>query len=530
MNEIFAQVVMILRFVWRNRWPALAATWFVCIAGWVYIATLRDVYMSQARVYVNTANILRPLLRGLAVESDTRAQVALMQRTLAGRPNLARVLDMTGKLTPDTGELEKAILIEQLERETSVRPVGDNLYLIVYRDRDPQQAYDVVQALLTIFIESNLGASRSEMDAARRFIEQQINDYEEQLERAELRLARFRQVNMDHLSGQAGYRGRVEGARSYLAEVKAQLRDAKVRRAALQKELVLEPPFFQQESTQIAGATPASVLRIRQLEVGLEDLLSRYTEEHPDVLIARRNLASARQQLDRDGGPTISRGNSTVIRSANPVYEQIKVRVVNQEAEIATLVGRIKGAEVRVDELLANAAQVPVVEAELTKLDRDYNVLKSKYESLLGRREAERISRAQQIGEEENQYRVVEPPEVSVRPVGPNRLAFFTLALLMGLGAGGSLALLFGFASDTISGIPQLREAIALPVLGGVSYVKSQAQRVGQLFEPMAFGAVVLGLFACYGGFIFFELNVGFGSLTLADASNLLQSALQLFV
>ena len=68
----------------------------------------------------------------------------------------------------------------------------DNLYVIAYRDPDPEQAQRVVQALLSIFVESSLGDKRKGTDTARRFIEEQIRAYEKQLEEAENRLKDFK--------------------------------------------------------------------------------------------------------------------------------------------------------------------------------------------------------------------------------------------------------------------------------------------------------------------------------------------------
>ena len=50
----------------------------------------------------------------------------------------------------------------------------------------------MVQTLLTIFIESATGGSRTDMENARRFLERQIQSYEQQLRAAEKRRADFR--------------------------------------------------------------------------------------------------------------------------------------------------------------------------------------------------------------------------------------------------------------------------------------------------------------------------------------------------
>ena len=65
---------------------------------------------------------------------------------------------------------------------------------------------------------------------------------------------------------------------------------------------------------------------------------------------------------------------------------------------------------------------MPQVEAEFTQLNRDYDVQKKTYESLLSRRESAAMGKdVQDTGGA--QFRVIDPPRVSPQPVAPNRLA-----------------------------------------------------------------------------------------------------------
>jgi uncharacterized protein involved in exopolysaccharide biosynthesis len=54
----------------------------------------------------------------------------------------------------------------------------DNIYTINYRDTQPEHAKRVVQSLVSIFVESNLGDARKDSESARKFIDEQITTYE----------------------------------------------------------------------------------------------------------------------------------------------------------------------------------------------------------------------------------------------------------------------------------------------------------------------------------------------------------------
>jgi uncharacterized protein involved in exopolysaccharide biosynthesis len=119
--------------------------------------------------------------------------VALVSRTLISRPNVERLIRMTDMDLKVTSAAEKEAMAESVQRTLKIAGVPrDNLYSISYRDSSPDQAKRVVQSLLSIFVESSLGNTRRDSDTARRFIEEQIRQYEKRLEEAEGRLKDFR--------------------------------------------------------------------------------------------------------------------------------------------------------------------------------------------------------------------------------------------------------------------------------------------------------------------------------------------------
>src|SRR3569832_899688 len=95
MQEAIAQVLQHVRASWRYRWLIALVAWPLCISGWIYVHSLPDQYQASARVYLDTQSMLRPLLSGLAVQSNAQSEVVLMTRTLLSRPILEKVSRMT---------------------------------------------------------------------------------------------------------------------------------------------------------------------------------------------------------------------------------------------------------------------------------------------------------------------------------------------------------------------------------------------------------------------------------------------------
>ena len=120
----------------------------------------------------------------------------------------------------------------------------------------------------------------------------------------------------------------------------------------------------------------------------------------------------------------------------NPAFAALKLRVIDKEAEAAKLQGKLKLAAREVRDLESRAYQVPQIEAQMTKLNRDYDVLKSQYEQLLSRRAQARLSRDRDEIGDKVQFRVVDPPRVPALPQGPNRPLLLSAVLPIACAAG----------------------------------------------------------------------------------------------
>ena len=524
MEELYPQLLAWLNGLWRRRWIALLVAWVVCVGGWIYVAKMPDSYSSSGRVYVDTATVLRPLLRGIAVEDDVYSEIEVMKRTLLSRPNLEKVARATDLDITATTDAAMERLIQRLRGSTSVHGAGDNLFAITYSGHDPQQAKDIVQALITIFIERNLGDNRTDMDAARQFLDQQIRAYELQLEEAEQRTARFKQQNMGLLPGNNGYHGRLQRARGELVGAKSRLKEAVTQRDILRREMAEVPEFLEFRSDQrLQGAGPPSDTEIRIIEIEgqLQDMLAVYTEQHPDVVKARRRLdALLKKQEDEiaaalEGAALANdpENQAETLKSANPLYDQLRVRLIEQEARVQISQEKVREREQQVAELDALATSVPIVEAEFVKLNRDYDVLQRKYQELLSRREAARISQDRENQADKVQFRIIDPPQVPNFPSGPNRGIFLIMATIVGLGAGAGLAFLLTIISPTYANARQLADQFGIPVIGVVREIKSAWKRPVRLAAAMSFFVAFLFIPGFLGLLLHFEKQYGLGRL-----------------
>lgn len=516
--NVVDQLYLELRRIWQRRWIALAVAWFVAVVGAAGVVMLPDEYESEARIYVDTDSLLGPLLQGITVQDDIGSRVDIMQRTLLSKPNVTDVIRTVDlDLTVHSRE-EMEALIENITRRTSVKAQTRELFTVSHVADDPELAKDIVESLLTIFIESNVGRHRSDVQSAKSFLNNQIETYERQLRETEKKLADFKSKHTDVL-GTKNFTSRLGDARDELEQASIEYEDALIRLEKLQQRLAETPQYVAADTAPQSSGGSQSVSptleRISALEQRLDDLLLRYTEQHPDVITTRRQLKDLREQYEGERRAAAENGGandgSAPVRGPkvqNPVYEELQLRLVEAESEVATKERRVENAQQNLERLRQMANTAPKLEAQLADLNRDYKVLQEKYQDLLSRRESARISEAREIQTKSVEFRIVDPPEAPARPSGPNRPLYLGVVLVFALGAGGGFAYLLAQLDESFPSPERLRETFAVPVIGTIARATTAAGDWKRRATNLSFGTAFSALVAVFVVLIVFMPQV----------------------
>ena len=293
MNESIELVIIYLRGMWQYRWAGLLVAWLAALGGWAWVAMIPDRFEASTRVYIDTDSVLRPLLKGLTVETDVEQRLQLMTRTLLSRPNLEKLIRMTDMdITANTQEKQENLLL-QLKNSISVNSLasktgkhGDNsnFYTISYQNSDGGLAKKIVESLLSILVESSLGDTRKDSNAAREFLDEKIQEYEAKLSASEDQLAEFKRKNMGYLPDREGdYFNSLKVMQEKYDTALLELREATKRRDTLRQQI----EEFKKNGTVTTSdgtrlLTPEQQ-RIQLLQTRLDEMLLRYTDKHPDI-------------------------------------------------------------------------------------------------------------------------------------------------------------------------------------------------------------------------------------------------------
>src|SRR6202049_4751391 len=305
LDRVFDEV----RGAWRFRWFGMAAACLIALLGWCIVFALPDRYAADARIFVDTRTALKPALQGLTTDQNVDAQINYVRQSLLEGPQLEKIAKETGVLpVPVTDERDRTRILNTLSDGIALavysagsqgdeRSTAGTIYNFHYTDADRDRALRVVEALLNTFVEQTLGGKREGSEHAQKFLETQIKDYEQRLSSAEDRLAAFKKKNVGLMpSEQGGYFAQLQSEVDAAKKAETDLSIAVSRREELAKQLHSDEAISSAViSSPILGARGMTggndtLSRIQEAQAKLDELLLKFTDQHPDVIAARATL------------------------------------------------------------------------------------------------------------------------------------------------------------------------------------------------------------------------------------------------
>lgn len=461
MNGLYDELRIAVHSVWNRRWLALAIAWGVCLIGWLVVSLIPAQYESSARIMVRQQTVLSEKV-GITAR-ERRKAIEQLQQTLGSSANLERVVKGTDIGRTVVSEAELASAISALRPNITVKPdpLNESVFSITALHSSPRIARDVVQKLIDIAEEENIAGDRAETSKTLKFLDAQLEARQKELQEAEAKRVTFETQNLGMLPGAGSASMRIETARSEMSQIDSQLIQARSAVAALSSQLAGTP------RTLVGAGTGGNPVASAQAE--LASMKARgYTDDHPDVIAIRNQIAILRSQ---------GAGSAGAGGMPNPAYASLQSMLAERQASVTALTARKSALQGEISDFAAKQVSQPGLAAEYSRISRDYEVLKTQYDKLLADREAIRLR-----GQVENetgtvQFEVVDKPGVPSAPSKPNRPLLLAMVLLAGLGAGAGTAFALGHLQTSFPTAAKLEKASGLPVIGAISQMLTSAQR-----------------------------------------------------
>ncbi|MGH9679707.1 MAG: GNVR domain-containing protein, partial [Candidatus Acidiferrales bacterium] len=265
-----------------------------------------------------------------------------------------------------------------------------------------------------------------------------------------------------------------------------------------------------------AAASPLAVAdaTIRDLQKQLTDLQAKYTSRHPDVEKLRDEISDwelKRTQLEGKAGSTSSKDDeaNALPTTQSIALAEVESRLKVNKVEIDDYQNTAKKLHAQIDDLEARLNKTPLREQQLAEVNRNYENSRQNYQSLLQKKMQSELATNLEERQQGEQFRIIDPPNLPLKPSEPNRLEIIAIGWALGLCVGLGLTSLKEMSDEAIRNERTLLECVPVSILVHVPILKSRRERIRiRLFhacEAMAtivlfVASVAIGIYAYIAG------------------------------
>ena len=461
----------------RRKWWFIVPLVLSIIVAAALAMLLPREYTSEAEIGIADPTLSPELLRGVQSLDAQERQRAISQQLLS-KTVLERVVREENLSPGKPVEQTAAALRSKVEEHIVVpQPIGRMVpgregidsFRLGYVDAKPERAQAIANRLATVFVEENSKTKTQQAQNTSEVLAAQLKASQERLAKLQEQLRVKKQANIGRLPDQMNANvSMVNGLRQQHESLSLQFRTEQDRLTMIEGQL--------EQMKQGAGgamtssgqaAIQGAQTRITDLERQLRQYqASGYTEQHPDIIATKEELAVARRELTsvRQQSP----GNSADLVATDPAYRQ---KINERDAgrlRVATLQRQMSQALAQIGSYQSRVDSAPLVEQELSSLVQDESLERKRYEDLSSQYQkaqtAEEVTR-QQGGE---RFVVLNLASLPTRPTSPDLLKLMAIAIGLGFMLGAAAVIGREFLDRSVHDARGLQNEFEVPVLGEI--------------------------------------------------------------
>jgi len=473
-------VLAILR---RRFWWILVPSIIFPIAAYLFSMTLPYKYTSTTLVLVEQQKVPESFVKSV-VTDPLQTRLATMQEQILSRTRLQPIIERFGLYKDDVGKVPMEDLVDRVRKAISVAPVrgadfGVGFYISFTAD-NPRLAQQVCAEITSMFMEENLKIREQHAQGAVDFLANQLDDAQRRLNEQDAKLAEFKKKYMGQLPGQEQNNlALLNTYNSQLEAVTQQLSRGQQDRAFLASAIAQQAEAWKSQQATPQGALPTTAVTNLQKDIdtaqqNLVELQSRYTDDYPDIIKTKHQIAELQKKLDESKKVTQTASATPTDTKARPEPKELQnlrlqLRFMDdslrekaqQQARLAALIRDYQ----------AKLQMSPAVEEQFKALTRDHDTSLTAYQSLLAKKNDSEMATDLERRQQGEQFRVMDPPNLPEKPTFPNKPLFAGGGLAIGLAVGIGFAFLFEMRDKSIRTERDVEFYLQLPTLALMPWV-----------------------------------------------------------
>ncbi|NTX40626.1 chain-length determining protein [Myxococcus sp. CA033] len=440
----------LLASLWRRKALVGAITAAVFAVGAAIVMTRPSMYEASAVVRVEPQRPGEEMVQRTVSELIEQRLLTVRQELMA-RPVLQKAIEEMNLYPDIVSEKGMETAVAQMRKDLQVRVEGETAFEITYTNRDPQVASQVANRLPTIFSEETLKLRQAQAARATDLFTEEMGSMGKAVSNWERKISQFKVDHLGELPEQMEMNMRgLERVSHELQTKSEELRVAEARRSDL---------------ARARNAVDSEAGRLESAESGLTRALvnarTTWTEDHPEI---------KRMQSELDGMTTRRKEAEGRLWAERAERGRVASLIEAIQKDIVDLQGKAEAYQARLN-------NTPKWAHELGVMNRDYEIARTKYQSVVSRKVEAEIAQELEAKSSKSLFNVISPAGVPVTAARPDRMTGLVIALLVALGLGILTGAVLEMRDDSLRDGSEVRQRLTLPVLAVVPDMQGKTER-----------------------------------------------------
>jgi polysaccharide chain length determinant protein (PEP-CTERM system associated) len=491
----------------KRRFLFFLIPFVLVLAGAVtVILMLPPLYSSYGTILVETQQISPDLIES-TVNTDPDQRIRMIEQRVMTRENLLKIIDKFNVYGENRKFLTVSELVAQMQEEIGIDVITSSFsgrrrgettiaFYVGFSHQNPQIATDVANELVTLFLSENVRTRTERASEATAFLADEADKVRRQLTQVESEIVAYKQKYKDALPEHLGLR------QSMLERSEMQIRDFRRDLRALEEDkryLEIELTSARSGLTASGGEQSELAQNLATLKDTLLDASTRLTDSHPDIIALKKRIAALEQQVEQETAAALaaaSQGQATASGAYNPVVEKLQIRIAATDEKIAETRRQIAATTQRIKDLEGIILEIPQVERGLTVLDRTYNDLLDKLNSLEAKQAQAQLSQNLEEEKKAERFVLLEPPVVPTEPVSPDRKKILGIGGFLAFALGVACVFLVELIDRRIHSASELEAVLKHPPIVSIPYIHTRRENMRLRMKVFLYLLIPIALFA----------------------------------
>lgn len=523
----------------------------------VVAAVMPAVYRSTGTVLIEEPEVPREFIRS-TITSFAAERLQIIEQRVMTTQNLISIINKFKLYTNErkrrpineiASQFRKQIEMKLVSAEVIDPRSGQSRKAVIafnlsFEDEDRRVAQQVANELVSLYLNENLRIRRERAAETTEFLAEEAERLGKQVGELEAKMADFKRKYSGQLPEQLGLNlSALSRVQSQMTDSERRLQALEERRIVLQGQLsqldpqgtrvvdgetVLSPPErlkalqtrlismrgiygpkhpdvikMEREvevlKKETGGGTSAEALRAQLQDINDQITVQkeRYGSKHPDVVKLERQAASLRTEIRKAGNST-GRSSTYKPEPSNPTYIMVQSQIKTINSQIAAINKERGELKTQLKSYEERVLRIPENEREYLALRRDYDNAYAKYRDVKAKQLEAQLAESLETERKAERFSLIEPPQMPLEPIKPNRMAIVFIGLVFAGAAGVGNVFLAEALDQSVYGAKELKSVVGQAPLVIVPVIGEQNRKNGRfwLWVFLTVGIAIIGIVA----------------------------------